>query len=134
MHMEKKIYARSTRKTPYTWAKKVPDSCKFASQNGIICQKTSLLGKFSPSCVRGLNGHEPYLVRVRTHDQNFVPLVICNKTVTLPKIKVPPCQINDPPSQIKVPDCQIIIPYGPRDIQFQEGHIFLSRFDHVYVP
>ena len=29
--------------------------------------------------------------RVRTHDQNFVPLIICYKIVTLHKINVPSC-------------------------------------------
>ena len=47
-----------------------------------------------------------FCVRVRTHDQNFVPLIICNKIVTLLKINIPSCQINDPPSQINVPHCQ----------------------------
>ena len=92
-------------------------------------------------------------LRVRTHDQNFVPLIICNKIVTLPKINVPSrqinvpsCQINDPPSQINVPHCQINVPlsnkhskflrqnHDPRYIYLQEGHIFVSLFDHVYGP
>ena len=77
-------------------------------------------------------------LRVRTHDQNFVPLIIFNKIVTLPKINVPsrqinvpPCQMNDPPSQINVPHCQINVPlsnkcskflrrnHDPRDIYLQ---------------
>ena len=96
---------------------------------------------------------EPLSLRVRTHDQNFAPLIICNKIVTLPKtnvpscqIIVPPCQINDPPSQINFPHCQINVPlsnkfskflrqnHDPRDIYLNEGHIFMSLFDHVYGP
>ena len=57
------------------------------------------------------------MLRVRTHDQNFAPLIICNKIVTFLKINapacqitVPPCQINYPPSQINVPHCQINVP------------------------
>ena len=92
-------------------------------------------------------------VRVRTHDQIFVPLIICCKIVTLLKINVPscqinvpPCQINDPPSQINVPRCQINVPlsnkfpkflrqnHDPQDIYLQEGHIFVFQFDHVYGP
>ena len=90
---------------------------------------------------------------VCTHDQNFVPLIICNKIVTLLKmnvtsvqINVPPCQIIDPPSQINVPHCQINVPlsnkfsrflrqnHDPWDIYLQEGHIFVSLIDHVYGP
>ena len=92
-------------------------------------------------------------IRVRTHDQNIVPLIICNKIVTCLKINVPFCQIivppfqiNDPPSQINVPSCQINVPlsnkspkflrqnHDPRDIYSQEGHKFVSLFDHVYGP
>ena len=59
---------------------------------------------------------------------------------------VPPCQINDPPYQINVSHCQINVPlsnkfpkilkqnHDPRDIYLQEGHIFVSLFDHVYGP
>ena len=59
---------------------------------------------------------------------------------------VPPCQRNDPPSQINVPRCQIDVPLSnkfpnffrhnqdPRDIYLQEGHIFVSLFDHAYGP
>ena len=50
------------------------------------------------------------LLKSRTHDQNFVPLIVCNKIVTHPKINVHSCQINDPPSQINVPHCQINVP------------------------
>ena len=32
---------------------KSPQFCKFASRNGMICQKTRLFGKFYPPCVRG---------------------------------------------------------------------------------
>ena len=92
-------------------------------------------------------------VKARTHDQNFATLMICNKIVTLLKINVPSCQINDPPSQINdppsqiiVPHCQINVPWSNncrkflrqnrdlRDIYLQEGHIFVSHFDHVYGP
>ena len=66
-------------------------------------------GTFLTPCARAL--------RVRTHYQNFVPLIICNKIVTLLKINVPscqinghPCQINDPPSQIHVFHGQINVP------------------------
>ena len=87
-----------------------------------------------------------YLFRARTHDQNIVPLIICNKIVTLLKINVPSCQINDPPSWITVPLCQINVPlsnkfpkflrqnHDPRDIYLREGQIFVSLFDHVYGP
>ena len=73
--------------------------------------------------------------------------------MTLLKINVPtykknvrPFQINDPPCQINVPYCQINVPlsnklpkfwrqnHDPRDIYLQEGHIFVSLFDHVYGP
>ena len=46
-------------------------------------------------------------LRVRTHDQNSVPLIICNKIVSLLKINVPSCQINVPSCQINVPQYQI---------------------------
>ena len=91
--------------------------------------------------------------RVLTHDHNFAPLIICNKIVTLLKItvpscqiNVPPCQINDPPSQINVLHCQINVPlsnkfpefvrqnHDRRDIYLQEGHKFVSLFDHLYGP
>ena len=98
--------------------------------------------------------------RVCTHDQNFAPLIICYKIATLLKINVPSCQINvplcqinDPPSQINVPPSQINVPHchinvplskkfpkflsenhDPRDIYLQEGHIFVSLFDHVPGP
>ena len=93
----------------------------------------------------------PSFLRVRTHYQNFAFLIICNKIVTLLKINVPsrqinvpPCQINDPTSQINVPHCQKNVPlankcpkflrqnHDPRDNYLQEGHIFVSLFDHVY--
>ena len=89
--------------------------------------------------------------RVRTYDQNFVPLIICYKIATLSKINVPsiqmnvpPCQINDPPSQINIPHCQINVPlsnkfpkflrqnHDPGDIYLQEGLTFVFLFDHVY--
>ena len=91
-------------------------------------------------------GRQFRVLRVRTHDRNFVPLIICNKTVTLLIINVPFCQINYPPSQINVPHSQINVPlsnkfpkflrqnHDPRDIYLQEGHIFGSLFDHVYGP
>ena len=59
---------------------------------------------------------------------------------------VPPCQINDPTAQIDVPHCQKNVLLSnkcpkflrqnrdPRDIYLQEGHIFVSPFDHVYGP
>ena len=62
------------------------------------------------------------------------------------QINVPPCKINDPPSQINVPHCQINVPlsnnfpkflrqnHDPRGIYLQEGHIFVSLFDHVDGP
>ena len=78
---------------------------------------------------------------------------ICNRVVTLFKINVSSyhinvlsCQINDPPSQINVLYCQINVPFSnkypeflrqnhdPRDICLQEGHIFVSLFDHVNGP
>ena len=90
----------------------------------------------------------PLGIRVRTHDQNFASLIICNKIVTLLKINfpscrisVPPCQLNDPPSQKNVPRCQINVPvsnkfpkslrqnHDPGDIDLQEGHKFVSLFD-----
>ena len=52
----------------------------------------------------------------------------------------------DPPSQVNVPHCQINVPlsnefpkflrrnHDPKDIYLQEGHIFVSLFDHVYGP
>ena len=89
---------------------------------------------------------------VRTHDQKFVPTIIRNKIVILLKINVPSCQINVPHSQINDPPSQIIVPryqanvplsnkfpkflrqnHDPRDIYLQEGHIFVTRFDHVYM-
>ena len=99
-------------------------------------------------------------LKVRTHDQNFVPLKICNNIATLHivnvpscQIDVPPCQINDLPSQINdlpsqinVPPCQINVPlsnkfhkflrqnHDPRDIYLQEGHKFVSLFDLLYGP
>ena len=50
--------------------------------------------------------HYLICLRVRTHDQNFVPLIICNKIVTLLKINVPSCQINVPPCQMNDPPSQ----------------------------
>ena len=84
-------------------------------------------------------GLKEWLIRVRTHDQNFVPLIICNKNVTLLKmnvpscqINVPPCQINDPPSQINVPHCQINVPLSNKFPKFlRQNHdpmdIYLSQ-------
>ena len=72
-------------------------------------------------------------LRVRIHDQNFVPLRSCNKIVTPLKINIPSCQINVPPCQkndplykINVPRCQINVPlprqnHDPRDILFARG-------------
>ena len=64
-------------------------------------------------------------IRVRIHDQNFVPLIIYNKIVTLLKIIIPPCQINvppcqiyDPQSQINVPHCQINVPLSNKYPKF----------------
>ena len=73
--------------------------------------------------------------------------------MTFLKINVPSCQINVPPSQINDPPYKIIVPryqinvplsnklpkflrqnHDPRDIYLQEGHIFVTRFDHVYGP
>ena len=95
-------------------------------------------------------GLKEWLIRVRTHDQNFVPLIICNKNVNLLKINVPSCQKNvppcqryDPPSQINVLHCQLSVPvsnklpkflrqnHDTRDNYLKEGHIFVSLFDHV---
>ena len=36
-----------------------------------------------------------FSIRVRTHDQNFTPLIICNKMLTLLK-KIPTFQVNVP--------------------------------------
>ena len=102
---------------------------------------------------QNLSKPKKWFIRVRTHDQNFVPLIICNIIVTLLKINVPSRQINIPPCQINVPPCQINVPHfqinlplskkfpkflrqnhDPRDIYFPEGHILVSLFDHVYGP
>ena len=89
--------------------------------------------------------HE-WLVRVRTHYQNIVPLIIWYKIVTLIKINVPSRQINVPPCQINDPHCQINFPlsnnfpkilrqnHDPGDICLPEGHMFVSLFNHVYGP
>ena len=47
---------------------------------------------------------------VCTHDQNFVPLIICSKIATILKINIPSCQINVPPCQINDPPYQINVP------------------------
>ena len=77
-------------------------------------------------------------LRVRTHDQNFVPLIISNTILTLLQINVPPCQINVPPYQINDPPSQINVPmsnkfpkvlgqnHDPRDIYLQYLCPFLT--------
>ena len=104
----------------------------------------------SPLVQRTSGKKTNWYLRVRTHDQNFIPIWICNKIVNLLKINVPSCQIHvppsqiiDPPCQINVPHCQINVPlsnkfpsflrlnHDPRNIYLQEGHIFVSLFDHA---
>ena len=84
--------------------------------------------------------------RVRTHDQNFVPLMICNKIVTLLQINVlswqinvPPCQINDPPFSNKCPSlankCPLVKRYSKsfETESWPQGHLF-ARWSHTCVP
>ena len=49
-------------------------------------------------------------LRVRTHDQNFVRLIICNEIVTVLNINVLSCQVNVPPFHINDPPSQINVP------------------------
>ena len=85
------------------------------------------------------------MLRVRTHDQNFVPLMICNKFVTLLKINVPfrqinvpPCQINVPPCQINVPHCQINVPHCQINVPLSNKCPKILRQNHdprdIYFP
>ena len=78
------------------------------------------------------------ILRVRTHDQNFASLIICNKIVILLKINVPSCQINDPPSQMNIPRCQINV---PGQINFQSFwdrimtlRTLICQGSHICVP
>ena len=77
-----------------------------------------------------------WCVRVHTHDQNFVPLIICDKIVTLLKINVPSCQINDPTCQKNVPHCQINVPLSNKFPKFlrQNHDPRVARGSHICVP
>ena len=77
-------------------------------------------------------------LRARTHDQNFVPLIICNKIVTLFKINVPSCQIYVPPCQMNDPLSQINVPLSNKFPKFfrqnhDQGHLF-ARGSHICAP
>ena len=65
----------------------------------------------------------------RPHDQNFVPLIICNK-INVPscEINVLPCQIIDPSSQINVLHCQINVPCQIKSSSFWDRIMTLGTF------
>ena len=80
------------------------------------------------------------LLRVRTHDRNFVPIIICNKIVAVLKTNVSSCQINDPSPQINIPCCQMNAALSNKFPKFlRQNHdprdIYLfARGSHICVP